>query len=154
MEKVLVAVFLMCALAPLAFSQIQTAKATGGEVHGAVTDGISIFKGIPFAAPPVNDLRWKAPAPLQAWNGIKKADAFGPACMQPANSQGNTAPSAKTDPNGLDLPKWPAFAENNQQAMVFTATPNAMPMPNPEKLKAFDACMSWHREEAKKDNAT
>jgi hypothetical protein len=37
--------------------------------------------------------------------------------------------------------------------MVFTATPNAMTMPNLEKLKAFDAYMSWRREEAKKDNA-
>ena len=149
MEKVLAAVFLMCALAPLAFSQIQTTKVTGGELQGAVTYGISIFKGIPFAAPPVNDLRWKAPAPLQAWNGIKKADAFGPACMLPTR-KGTPRRSAKTDPNGLDLPKWPAFAENNQQAMVFTATPNAMPMPNLDKLKAFDAYMFWRREEAKK----
>ena len=92
MKKVLITIFLICALAPLAFSQIQTAKVTGGEVQGVVADGISIFKGIPFAAPPVGDLRWKAPAPVQTWTGIKKADAFGPACMQPANSQGNTAP--------------------------------------------------------------
>jgi len=66
------------------------------------------------------------------------------------NGKGNFAKSG--DPNGPDLPKWPAFAENNQQAMVFTATPNAMPMPNLKKLKAFDAYMSWRREEAKKDN--
>ena len=92
MKKVLIAIFLISALTPLAFSQIQTAKVTGGEVQGVVTEGISIFKGIPFAAPPVGDLRWKAPAPVQAWTGIKKADAFGLACMQAANSMGNTAP--------------------------------------------------------------
>ena len=92
MKKVLIAIVLISALAQLAVSQIQTAKVTGGEVQGVVTEGISIFKGIPFAAPPVGDLRWKAPAPVQAWTGIKKADAFGPACMQAANSQGNTAP--------------------------------------------------------------
>jgi para-nitrobenzyl esterase len=73
MKKILIAIFLIKALAPLAFSQIQTAKVTGGEVQGVVTDGISIFKGIPFAAPPMGDLRWKAPAPMQAWTGINKA---------------------------------------------------------------------------------
>jgi para-nitrobenzyl esterase len=92
MKKVLATIFLISILAPLAFSQIRTAKVTGGEVEGVVTDGISIFKGIPFAAPPVGDLRWKAPAPVPAWTGIKEADAFGPACMQAPNSMGNTAP--------------------------------------------------------------
>ncbi len=92
MKKILIAIFLTIISAQLAVAQIQTAKVTGGEVQGVVTGGISVFKGIPFAAPPVGDLRWKAPAPLQPWTGIKKADTFGLACMQPANSQGNTAP--------------------------------------------------------------
>jgi para-nitrobenzyl esterase len=92
MGKVLIAIFLTIAFAQLAFSQIPTAQVTGGEVQGVVTEGISTFKGIPFAAPPVGDLRWKEPAPVQAWTGIKKADAFGLACMQAAGSMGNTAP--------------------------------------------------------------
>ncbi len=92
MKRIVMTLFLISVLAPSSFSQILTAKVTGGEVQGAVADGISIFKGIPFAAPPVGGLRWKAPAPVPAWTGIKKADAFGPACMQPANSMGNTAP--------------------------------------------------------------
>lgn len=60
MKKSLIAVFLMTAafaVSPLAVSQIQTAKVTGGEVKGVVADGIATFKGIPFAAPPVGDLR-------------------------------------------------------------------------------------------------
>jgi hypothetical protein len=48
MKKILFAIFLTCDFAQLAVSQIQTAKVTGGEVQGVVTDGISIFKGIPF----------------------------------------------------------------------------------------------------------
>jgi para-nitrobenzyl esterase len=92
MKKVLIAIFLTIAFAQLAFSQIQTAKVTGGEVQGVVTEGISIFKGIPFASPPVGDLRWMAPAPVQNWTGIKKADAFGRACMQATGAMGNTAP--------------------------------------------------------------
>ena len=78
--------------ADVAHAGITQAKVTGGEVSGAVENGISVFKGIPFAAPPVGDLRWKAPAPVKPWSGVRKADAFANACMQPPNSQGNTAP--------------------------------------------------------------
>ena len=45
---------------------------------------IHIFKGIPFAAPPVGELRWKAPQPVQSWSGIKKCDAFSASPMQAA----------------------------------------------------------------------
>jgi para-nitrobenzyl esterase len=41
-----------------------------------------IFKGIPFAAPPVGNLRWRAPQPAAHWQGVRKADEFGPVCMQ------------------------------------------------------------------------
>jgi para-nitrobenzyl esterase len=69
-----------------------TVKVTGGTIEGVEQDGIFSYKGIPFAAPPAGDLRWKAPAPAEPWTGVKKADAFGPACMQAARSMGNTAP--------------------------------------------------------------
>jgi para-nitrobenzyl esterase len=75
-----------------ALAQVTRAKVTGGEVSGVAEGGISIFKGIAFAAPPVGDLRWKAPAPVQPWSGIKKAETFANACMQAPNTQGNTAP--------------------------------------------------------------
>lgn len=90
MKRALIAVFLAGVFAPLAFSRIQAVKVTGGEVQGVVTEGVSIYKGIPFAAPPVGDLRWRAPAPVQSWPGVKKADAFGPACMQASGGMGNT----------------------------------------------------------------
>ena len=67
-------------------------RVTGGAVSGVADNGLVIFKGIPFAAPPVGELRWKAPAPVKPWSGVKKADAFANACMQPPNSQGNTSP--------------------------------------------------------------
>jgi para-nitrobenzyl esterase len=78
--------------ADAAHAEITQAKVTGGTVSGVVENGISIFKGIPFAAPPTGDLRWKAPAPVKPWSGVRKADAFANACMQPPNSQGNTSP--------------------------------------------------------------
>ncbi len=43
---------------------------------------IRIFEGIPFAAPPVGQLRWRAPQPVQPWKGVRKTVAFGPRCMQ------------------------------------------------------------------------
>ena len=69
-----------------------TVAVTGGTIEGVEQDGILIYKGIPFAAPPVGDLRWKAPAPVLPWTGVKKADAFCSACMQASGAMGNTAP--------------------------------------------------------------
>ena len=60
-------------------------------VEGGVVEGIAnadssvrMFRGIPFAAPPVGELRWKAPRPVVPWNGVRKADQFGSRCMQGA----------------------------------------------------------------------
>ena len=53
-----------------------------GALRGAETDGIRHFFGIPFAAPPIGDLRWRAPQAPTAWTGEREATAFGPACEQ------------------------------------------------------------------------
>src|SRR5262249_28948296 len=58
-------------------------KVDGGTVVGASDGGVDAFKGIPYAAPPVGNLRWRAPQPVVAWKGTKTADAFGDVCMQP-----------------------------------------------------------------------
>lgn len=57
-------------------------KVTGGIVKGVVSDDIVSFKGIPFAAPPVGELRWKAPQPIIPWQDIKDASNFAPGPMQ------------------------------------------------------------------------
>ena len=59
-------------------------KATNGSLQGAEDSGIRTFKGIPFAQPPVGGLRWKEPQPVKNWEGIRKADKFGPRAMQRA----------------------------------------------------------------------
>jgi para-nitrobenzyl esterase len=46
------------------------------------TATVRMFKGIPFAEPPVGELRWKAPQPVKNWTGVRLADKFGPRCMQ------------------------------------------------------------------------
>ena len=54
-----------------------------GQVRGITeANGTCAWKGIPFAAPPVGDLRWKAPLPAPAWSGVREADKFGHRCMQ------------------------------------------------------------------------
>ena len=71
----------MFATAPLE-AQIASADVTGGKVQGSAEGDIGVFKGIPFAAPPVGELRWQDPQPVKPWKGVKAATAFGPACMQ------------------------------------------------------------------------
>ena len=57
-------------------------KTGDGILQGINASGIYIFKGIPFARPPVNNLRWKEPQPVKHWDGVRKADHFGPRPMQ------------------------------------------------------------------------
>jgi len=55
-----------------------------GMISGATTESpeVRVFKGIPYAAPPVGDLRWREPKPAAHWEGTRVADQFGPVCMQ------------------------------------------------------------------------
>jgi para-nitrobenzyl esterase len=57
-------------------------KTSSGKVEGSTVQGVRVFKGIPFAEPPVGDLRWKPPQPVKRWKGVRQADKFGPRCMQ------------------------------------------------------------------------
>ncbi|MEP6789262.1 MAG: carboxylesterase/lipase family protein [Acidobacteriota bacterium] len=57
-------------------------KTQTGDVSGVVDNNVFAFKGIPFAAPPVGNLRWREPKPAAAWQGVRKGDAFGNACIQ------------------------------------------------------------------------
>ncbi len=59
-----------------------------GQLRGSLTaDGVAVFKNIPFAQPPVGELRWREPLPAKAWTGVRDATAFGPMCNQNDNKQ-------------------------------------------------------------------
>ena len=65
-------------------------KLDSGQVAGiaGATSEIRIFKGIPFATPPVGNLRWRAPQAVAHWDSVRQADAFGPVCMQNSGGGG------------------------------------------------------------------
>ena len=58
---------------------------TAGKIEGTEENGLCIFRGIPFAAPPIGDLRFKAPQPVEPWDGVREAKAFGPISLQAPN---------------------------------------------------------------------
>jgi len=71
-----------CLPSPLsAADRVKTANGVL-EAAGAPNSGVRVFKGIPFAKPPVGDLRWREPQPAENWTGVRRADHFGPRCMQ------------------------------------------------------------------------
>jgi len=53
-----------------------------GTLQGRAEKGLNVFRGVPFAAPPLGPLRWRAPQPVAAWSGTRKADAYAASCMQ------------------------------------------------------------------------
>lgn len=79
------AVLLATGLVAGVFAQDRV-KTVNGTLEGASdkASGIRSFKGVPFAEPPIGDLRWKPPQPAKNWQGVRKADQFGPRCMQRA----------------------------------------------------------------------
>lgn len=65
-------------------------RVEGGEIEGVLDDeGVVVYRGIPYAAPPVGDLRWKQPQPVIPWDGIRKCDKFGPASLQEGQQKGS-----------------------------------------------------------------
>ena len=60
--------------------QLDSGLISGGPISST---GIRVFRGIPFAAPPVGDLRWRPPRPVTSWDGVRAADEFGNVCVQP-----------------------------------------------------------------------
>ncbi|GAA0583722.1 carboxylesterase/lipase family protein [Rhizomicrobium electricum] len=91
-------------------------NAPAGTLEGAGEDAVNVFKGIPYALPPVGPLRWKAPVEMPRWTGVKRATDFGNACMQPHSKAAVSIYSADVGPlseDCLTLNVWaPADAKN------------------------------------------
>jgi len=78
-------------------------KVRDGLLQGKLEQGVEVYRGIPFAAPPVGELRWKAPQPVEAWEGVREAFEFGPMCPQPKQSW---VPQANMSEDCLYLNVW------------------------------------------------
>ena len=78
----MVAILLVTALAaPAAAQEVPTAN---GRVRGIAEEGVEAFKGLPVAAPPVGEFRWRPPQSVAPWQGVREATRFGHDCMRPA----------------------------------------------------------------------
>ncbi len=73
---------LMAAIGIASVATAAPVRIESGLIDGVEAGGISIYKGIPFAAPPLGDLRWRPPAAPPHWSGVRHATSFAPACMQ------------------------------------------------------------------------
>ena len=73
---------LLVALPMVCLAQAPMVTTASGPVQGLDLDGIDVFRGIPFAAPPVGALRWREPQSVQKWTALRQATAAGPSCIQ------------------------------------------------------------------------
>src|SRR6266850_2687529 len=95
-------------------------RVDGGLISGTTVDGVRSFKGVPFAAPPVGDLRWKPPQPVLAWQGVRQADNFGPICPQspyPSGSMYYSPPQTQSE-DCLYLNVWTAAKVGDKRPVM------------------------------------
>ena len=90
MRTLSIAAATVCSCLSLMAAPPAPVQVEGGMVEGVADGDLTVYKGIPFAAPPVGDLRWRAPQPVPQWDGTRKADRYAPACVP---SMGTPAPS-------------------------------------------------------------
>ena len=88
---------LLVTVALAGIAAAQPVLTESGYISGVREGGVRVYKGVPFAAPPLGDLRWRPPSPSKPWTGTRKADAFAPACMQEGVSMPGEAPPAVSE---------------------------------------------------------
>jgi para-nitrobenzyl esterase len=97
----------------------ETVKTADGQLSGTMQDGVRVFKGIPYGAPPVGALRWREPQPVAKWTGVRKADKYGNACVQ------NNAKQRFPVNSAVDLPDSPGMGEDCLYLNVWTNASSA-----------------------------
>ena len=111
----LAATFVVAAASTSSAAISDPVKTDAGQLSGVtLPSGVRVFKGIPFGAPPVGDLRWREPQPVAKWTGVRKADAFGSPCIQ------NPSPQRAPSNTAIDLPDSPKMSEDCLYLNVWT----------------------------------
>ena len=107
--------FIFACSAPTLTTRVEV---TGGIIEGVEQDGIFSYKGIPFAAPPIGDLRWKSPQPVVPWEGVKKVDVFAPGPMQDTELITRLGGIPKISEDCLYLNVWTGAKKANENRPV------------------------------------
>lgn len=102
-------------------------RTTQGAIHGKTVDGLDIFKGVPFAAPPVGPRRWQKPAPLKPWTGVRDALNDAPPCAQ-GDRGWNTAIAAISSEDCLYLNIWVPKGDRQSSLPVMVYFPGGAQM--------------------------
>lgn len=151
MKKIFNILFLLCSLYSFAqqknisgTTSLQVKTANGILVGEQGNNGVRIFKGIPYAAPPVSNLRWKEPQPVKNWSGVRKATAFGNRAMQKYIYTDMVFRSEKPDEDCLYLNVWTNARLNTDKLPVliyfhgggFTAGDGSEPRYDGENMAA------------------
>ncbi|MGD0795295.1 MAG: carboxylesterase/lipase family protein [Dehalococcoidales bacterium] len=93
-----------------------------GKLEGIYQDGLYIFKGIPYAAPTMGELRWMPPQPVKPWSGVRKADKFGTVAAQSRPTTGPLAAFVEAEPMSEDclfLNIWTPSLDNAKRPVMF-----------------------------------
>ena len=103
-----------------AIARAAPVRTDAGLLDGVPLGDIVVYKGVPFAAPPVGELRWRAPQPVIPWDGVRKADVFGPGCTQPLPPASSPGRGGSYSEDCLYLNVWrPAKARARLPVMVW-----------------------------------
>jgi len=86
------AMFAICFTGQIIAQESTLVKVTEGYVQGTIEGDLKVYKGIPFSAPPVGELRWRAPKPVASWIGVKQTTKYAPGPIQ-----GGNPPSGKSE---------------------------------------------------------
>lgn len=111
MKKILLPAMVLFSFVAVA-QEPKPVKVEGGLLQGTIEEGLTVHKGIPFALPPIGDLRWKAPQPPAKWDGVRMANKFAPGAMQGINP-----PSGKSE-DCLYLNVWSPAKSSKEKVPV------------------------------------
>ena len=97
-----------------------------GRIQGYIEKGIKIFKGIPYASPPIGDLRFKPPIPPKGWSEVQETIEFSPICPQPSNEKEDSGKTSKkkqineqNEAKCLTLNIWTPELDNEKRPVMF-----------------------------------
>src|SRR5437660_6943107 len=110
---------LLAATATARGSADDRVRTANGVVEGARDEnGVRTFKGVPFAQPPVGDLRWKPPQPAKDWDGVREAKAFAPAPVHKSFLEGVILASKNQSEDCLYLNVWTPAKDASERLPV------------------------------------